>query len=405
MRTRLIVFPAMLLALAGCSGSIGLFNISPGETFTATASSENSGAATTAPRPANNTTSTVDRSVSLADIGGGTFCSSDAASKRQKGWGRIGGNPYRHPGANHGLAYALHNFDAPQAVKRKWRAAVQKGPGSEASLTRGEYICEMMYSTGKSSDDGFWHHVWSNIKTDWNGVESTPATVYSVEYAGYTWELIRPHACDNWSWRAVKANSTPTPAPEPVAEVVPTMGETEHFKLRIRPWEWDSIPEDIQDRITAVTQYEGDETYWESVGAVSRDIAPKLVDSWENGGATTVTRAITATVWFDGASHEMDGVRVSAEQGDHVRSPELVYWEQILPRSAVSAHDDPRFAAVVHPPAECKVVYPMVHPGFRKRILETKTKAEAGENELHQELKLKRDEEGMNLNFILDCPN
>lgn len=173
-----------------------------------------------------------------------------------------------------------------------------------------------------------------------------------------------------------------------LAAVGPSYAEEDEYFFRARFWEWDSFSPGLKKRINQITTEESRATYAFEEGAVSRDLGGTMMREWQQGTATTIVRCVTGSATFPGG-----GFRFEACPGDNVQYPHLTYMEVRVPRSQVLNHPDPQLAVSVDVPKGCA-------PAYHVRL--TTRKNVDGVNELHADLQT--GSEGMNLNFILNCP-
>lgn len=133
------------------------------------------------------------------------------------------------------------------------------------------------------------------------------------------------------------------------------MATADPFFLRVRFWEWGTIPRDIQKRIVEILEKEDDSTYLIQP-SVSRNIGPILAKRSKetNRQITTVNKPVQAIIY-----HPMmpDGKVFWSKPGDHPGFPNLVYWETTLLRSDV-ARMGLQFGVIPVAPDGCTVVYP-----------------------------------------------
>lgn len=334
----------------------------------------------------------------LVSIGDGYFCPEAIKGERQRNWKRPGGNAFAGT-----IADGVHYLSVPTEVKRLWNEELTAKPLTTRTLREGERFCQMMYSTRK---DGVLHHVLPNVKNgSWVNDKDAKngARVVSVTYDGYDWELVIPDICNNVSYVARKTTaSSVTPVPKVEGEKVsPAPVATSnkldpYYKLRVRPWLWESFPPDLQKRIREINEGESDATYAFDKGAISRDLNSSLISLWKQGKASTVRIPVTFEVKYPG-SVKWEGV--TAKPGDHPKHPELVYWEKKIQR-AKALKTSSQFAVRLEDQGGCRVLYPRSYKGTR--LLDTRLASRlVDSSELSQSAE--RNRPGMNLNAIFSC--
>ncbi|MCW9054598.1 MAG: hypothetical protein OQJ98_01285 [Candidatus Pacebacteria bacterium] len=334
-------------------------------------------------------------------IGDGFSCPTSAVQgERLRKWARPGAHPYAGT-----LGQAIGLFrDVPKEVRASWQEDFKMNKLTTRPLSEGERFCGMFYTIdGKK---GPYHRVWPNVRTGaWVNEPNANngARVVTATYGGYEWDLVIPDICDNVSYVARKM---PTPVPHNTQSVKQSVSPMpiplaklaeDPFFIRVNYWEWDSIPEDLQKKIMKIVEYEGNETYAEEDGAVSRDLYDDLVASWKEGGATTVTVPTSASISYPGSN----GVEsILSKQGDHAKFSDLVYWEKYISRSLASELESQVLLSRVSAEG-CTVVYPTEKMEYTiSTRLNTKPKA-PGELAL---LARNPKEVGANMNVVLDCP-
>ncbi len=165
------------------------------------------------------------------------------------------------------------------------------------------------------------------------------------------------------------------------------------YDIRVRLWEWDSIPEGLQNKIMQMNKDEG----FNDKTAVSRNLGASLVKSWDRGKATTVNQKISFSVMYPGSGGWKS---VSAEPGEHKAYPKLVYWEKKILRRVASAPAS-KFRVLMDTHGQkCSVLYPRENQAGR-RLLDTRLNFAGSVSELAKDAR--RGSEGFNLNIILDC--
>ncbi len=324
-------------------------------------------------------------------------------STRNNNWVRPGAHPYQGS-----VAYALHilkdRCNVPSAVHDKWRELIKGSNPSVEQLVPGTKFSGMMWSSQLNT-----HRLWTNVVMgDWAQTYDRTADVYRVEHQGQTWVLVRPHICDNWAFYVEGSQSTSTAAEPPAQPVAQTAAPVQTastavddpYVLRIRFWEWDSIPAALQARIREVNSQEGNETYPFEDGAVSRDLDGELMAAYDDGrgSATTVSTSVQFQVNYPSSS---GWEAASASPGDHSEHPNLVYWERTVSREAASQQDS-QFLMKDASGNGCQVMYPRVDSSG-VRLLSTRLGSGGNSPSELAILARSSSSEGANLNAILDC--
>lgn len=347
-------------------------------------------------------------------------CPESIASGKENVWERPNAHPYT--GGVEGVKY----FQIPNEVKKAFKEMVKNGSSTRVTLKKGDVFCGMLYSKVSDETGKEYHHEWKNVTIgDWpsSGKYLVGANLYSMTYNGYVYELVKPDVCKNLAYRVLSVELSefgrtdvvaPKKLPSPAASVTQRVAEAEKeatevpptatisdnnvyrqcdkndkslLCLRVRFWDWSSIPSELQKEIQRVNANESDLTYPFKDGAVSRDLNDKLIESFKKGAATTIGRCITAEVKMPGSERQ----QVQACPGDHSKYPKLVFWEAAVDRELMRA-SSARFEVVPIAPEGCSIVYPRFDEGRGERLLSSRDGEVAS-----------IDSSAANFNVIADC--
>jgi len=107
---------------------------------------------------------------------------------------------WSHPGADkfgdRDRKKGICLFSVPAQVKRAWLAKVKAGDMKYISLKNGAKFNQMLFGNFR---------LRNNVVADWQKGKSYFSHLYTVEYKGLNYELVRPLVCSNWSWRSIVA--------------------------------------------------------------------------------------------------------------------------------------------------------------------------------------------------------
>jgi len=322
---KFFVIVGMLLAVAGCSAERDI-NILTNPTASTDTSS---------PTDTVRTTAIVPASVSVSST---LACPSETVAGRVNKWGRPGANAYTGS-----VGYAVSLFQVPGSVKDAWRKLVKEKKPALVDLKPGDRFCSMLYSARG------YHHVWNNVEVsgDWttNGTKPAGSDVYSVEENGFMYELVRPHVCDNWSYRVrrVVASSTLKKSPPDSS-----------FKLVVRVLDFDTAPKGFKERFDEINSQESNKTYPFEDGSVSRDLGSEIskliadgdgpLKYLKEGRCFKARLLLPGQEW--GKPQEICGDR------------SILYWSKTVSRNAAMEPNSQFGIEFLSSPKGCQIRYP-----------------------------------------------
>ena len=380
----ILLLVAVTFAAAGCGNpGFGSVGICPGILCWGESErpAESEKVSSISPAPSAKVTKMALAPSAKKHLEGRTMCAGNELSGRMNRWVRPGAHPYTGT-----LSYAISRMSGvPKSVKANWKQLVKSGKGTKTILRKGDRFCAMVYSARG------YNHVWKNVQVagDWttSGKKPAGATVYSVSSGGMIWELVRPAVCDNWAYRIRLAKQT-SASKRIAKKVVKQVASTQKvFRVRVRVWDWDTIPQDLQKKIMAISAWESNKTYSMKWGAVSRDVGPLLMQYWRRGEAKGLSHRMKAYVHLTGV---YDRFKVNIRP----RSNGLTFWSRKVDRNAASK-DMAVFAANILLRKNCEIISPPFNRSIDQYWIDTR-KGELPE-------KAKDGAPAFNLNVVVRC--